>query len=144
VVTALARSLRGGIAMQITQARSRSLSFLAAVLALGAMTSSASAQTGDSPSATPRATARGAVELVCLDHLDAGATRAIVQMLVERDAEITADPQTNCLIVLGASNLAPVREVIADLEREAVRQPATRRAAGRRSSGRPHTPGPER
>lgn len=80
-------------------------------------------EAGADPSAPP------AVELLCLERLDADRTLPVVRALVPRDTQIVVDAQTNCIVVVGAMDGARVRSTIATLETYVERRQARERRA---------------
>jgi hypothetical protein len=76
-------------------------------------------------------------EILCFEALDAGATQGVVRALVGHDAEIVHDPQTNCLVIVGAADLTEARRVVGRLETRM----HDRRAARGRRRGRARPPG---
>lgn len=67
----------------------------------------------------PRSGARGPVELVCLESLDVGELSSVVRTIVEPEAEIVSDRPTNCFVIVGARDLAPLRATLTALEARA-------------------------
>ncbi len=57
--------------------------------------------------------------LVCLDALDVRESLAVVRALVERDAEVILEVQSNCYVIIGSSRIARVRAVVTELEARA-------------------------
>jgi hypothetical protein len=62
-------------------------------------------------------------ELICFDTLDAGATVSLLRQLIRGAASIEADHQTNCLVVSGITDTAPLRRIVAALEDRARTHP---------------------
>jgi hypothetical protein len=69
------------------------------------------------------------VELVCLDAMDAHEALSIVQAIVGGAGRVEADRTTNCLVVIGAIDVGPLRRVVTALEdRARTRAPQVRAA----------------
>jgi hypothetical protein len=76
-------------------------------------------------------------EIICFEALDAGPTQSVVRALVGHEVEIVHDPQTNCLVVVGAANLTETRRIVGQLETRM----RDRRTTGNRRRGRGRSPG---
>ena len=85
------------------------------VVAFALVLAGAAVASAQPPSAPPARMA--SAELVCLELLDADSTAPLARALVRDGAAIIeADRQTNCLVVIGVADVAPLRRVVAALE----------------------------
>jgi hypothetical protein len=79
-------------------------------------------------------------DLICLDELDAHATQPVVRALINDEANIIVDQQTNCLLIVGANDLTETRRILAQLELRVVLWQHTQRQRPRaRTPRRPPT-----